>query len=49
MLICKSLKCNKDNNKEFNKDLIKRFGSTYEFCDKDINKFILLLKKCLSV
>ena len=44
-LIFKCLKCRKNNNKEFNKDLIKRFASTYEFCDKDINKFILLLRK----
>ena len=43
-LIFNCLKCNKNHNKEFNKDLIKRFVSTYEFCDKDI-KFILLLKK----
>ena len=43
-LIFNCLKCNKNYNKEFNKDLIKRVVSTYEFCDKDI-KFILLLKK----
>ena len=29
----------------FDKDLINRFATTYEFCDKDINKFILLLRK----
>ena len=27
------------------KDLIKKFENTYEFCDGDINKFILLLRK----
>ena len=27
------------------KDVIKRFASIYEFCNRDINKFILLLKK----
>ena len=27
----------------FNKDLINRFANTYEFCNKDINRFILLL------
>ena len=32
-------------NKKFNKDLIKRFTGTYEFCNKDLNKFILLLRK----
>ena len=42
-LIFKSI--NKNHNKEFNKDLIKRFANIYEFCDGDINKFILLLRK----
>ena len=31
--------------KTFNKELIKRFKSTYEFCNKELNKFILLLRK----
>ena len=31
--------------KDFNEELINRFLSTYKFCDKDINKFILLLRK----
>ena len=31
--------------KDFNKKLIKRFGNTYEFCNKNLNKFILLLRK----
>ena len=31
--------------KDFNKELIKRFASTYEFCNKNLNKFILLLRK----
>ena len=30
--------------KKCNKQLIKRFASTYEFCNKDLNKFILLLR-----
>ena len=29
----------------FNKELIKRFASTYSFCNNDLNKFILLLRK----
>ena len=46
-LFFKFLKCNKNHNKEFNEDLIKilLFASTYEFCDKDINALILLLRK----
>ena len=35
----------KKYEKSFNNDLIKRFASTYKFCNKDINKFILLLRK----
>ena len=31
--------------RKFNKELIKRFASTYGFCNKDLNKFILLLRK----
>ena len=31
--------------KKINKELIQRFKSTYEFCNKDLNKFILLLRK----
>ena len=31
--------------KRDSKELIKRFSNTYEFCNKDINKFILLLRK----
>ena len=31
--------------KDFNKESIKRFANTYEFCNGDINKFILLLRK----
>ena len=40
MLYCKTY-----YEKDFNKQLIKRFASTYEFCNKDLNKFILLLRK----
>ena len=31
--------------KDFNKELIKRFANIYEFCNEDVNKFILLLRK----
>ena len=44
-LIFRCFKCKNNYNKNFNKDLIKRFENTYEFCDRDINKFILLLRK----
>ena len=44
-LIFRCFECKKDHEKEFNKELIKRFANMYEFCDKDIDKFILLLRK----
>ena len=39
------LNCEQYYKKKFNKELINRFASTYEFCNKDLNKFILLLRK----
>ena len=44
-LIFRCFRCKKNYEKNFNKDLIQRFVSTYEFCNGDLNKFILLLKK----
>ena len=44
-LILKCFNCEQYYKKKINKELIKRFASTYEFCDKDLNKFILLLRK----
>ena len=44
-LIFRCFKCKKNYNKHFNKDLIKRFENIFEFCDRYINKFILLLRK----
>ena len=44
-LILKCFNCEQYYEKGFNKKLIKRFASTYEFCNKDLNKFILLLRK----
>ena len=37
--------CKKNYEKDFNKELIKRFANTYNFCNRDLNKFILLLRK----
>ena len=42
------LKCFNSNayyKKKFNKDLIKKFKNTYSFCNNDLNKFILLVRK----
>ena len=44
-LIIKCFTCNKNYEKEFNEDSIKRYVNIYEFCNKDINKFILLLRE----
>ena len=30
-----------------NKKLIKTFKNTYRFCNEDIDKFMLLLRKCV--
>ena len=35
----------KNQKKDFSKNLFKRFAITYEFCNRDINKLILLLRK----
>ena len=39
ILMFKCLKCRKRHKKRFNKNLIKRFANTYEFCDGDILTF----------
>ena len=44
-LIFRYFECKNNYKKEFNKELIKRFANIYEFCNEDINKFILLLRK----
>ena len=44
-LIFKCINCEKDYEKEFNKQLMERFENTYKFCDNDLNKFLILLKK----
>ena len=44
-LIFRCFTCKKNYEKDFNKELIKRFANTYKFCNKDLNKFILLLRK----
>ena len=53
-LILECYNCKQRYKKKFNKELIKRFASTYEFCNNEttgsssserINKFILLLRK----
>ena len=40
-------KCNKCDDKSYRSvyDLTERFPNTYQFCNKDLSKFILLLRK----
>ena len=44
-LIFRCFEYKKNYEDDFNKELIKRFANVYEFCNEDINKFILLLRK----
>ena len=44
-LIFRCFSCKKNYENDFNKELIQRFANTYEFCNRDLNKFILLLRK----
>ena len=44
-LICKCINCDKNHRLHFDKESIKIFANIYEFCDRDIDKFILLLRK----
>ena len=44
-LIFKCFNCKHNYEKDFNKELINRFASTFEFCNKNLNKFVLLLRK----
>ena len=44
-LLLKCFNCNNYYKNTFNKDLIKKFKNTYSFCNNDLNKFILLLRK----
>ena len=44
-LILKCFNCIQYYEKGFNKELIERFSSTYEFWNGNLNKFILLLRK----
>ena len=44
-LILECYNCKQRYRKKFNKELIKRFASTYKFCNNDLNKFVLLIRK----
>ena len=44
-LIFRCFDCKKKYKKAFNKELFKRFANIYEICNRNINKFTLLLRK----
>ena len=44
-LIFKCIDCEKVYEKEFHNELIERFANTYKFCDNDLDKFIMLLRR----
>ena len=44
-LIFRCFTCERNYEKDFNKELIERFAIIYEFCNGDLNKFILLIRK----
>ena len=44
-LLLKCFNWNTYYKKKFNKDLIKKLKNTYSFCNNDLNKFVLLLRK----
>ena len=44
-MLFKCFQCNSWYKKQFKHDFISKFENAYEFCNKDISKFILLLRK----
>ena len=44
-LIFRCFNCKKNYKKQINKELVERFASTYKFCNNDLNKFVMLLRK----
>ena len=44
-LIARCFECKTNYNNDLNIELINRFSSLHDFCNKDINKFMLLLRK----
>ena len=45
ILTLECIDCKKEYKKRLNTKLIERFSNVYEFCDYDINKFMVLLRK----
>ena len=41
--------CNKDYSNKIDEELKKQFKNTFKFSNNDINKFIVVKKRCLSL
>ena len=46
-LILECYNCKQRYKRKFNKEIIKKFASTCSFCNSNLNKFMLLLRKCV--
>ena len=44
-LIFRCFRCKQNYEKDFDIELIQRFVNIYEFCNRDLDKYILLLRK----
>ena len=44
-LVFRCFRCKKNYENNFNEELIQGFVNLYEFCNGNLNKFILLLRK----
>ena len=46
-VVFRCFECKKNHSKDSDNELIKKFANIYESCNEDINKFMLLLRKCI--
>ena len=46
-LLCECFDCKKRYPRKFSKKLAKKIKNTYKLCNEDIDKFMLLLRKCV--
>ena len=44
-IVFRCFKCKKNTSKDLDNELIERFKNTYQFCENENNKFLMLLRK----
>ena len=44
-VVFRCFECKKNTSEDFNNELTERIKNTYQFCDNDVNKFLMLLGK----